>query len=69
MKTELKLRLLAAAMEYRWRRVLKYRREGNRRIERGESLSSDALLRLSRRIDGHSCALARMQQSYDRLSA
>lgn len=69
MKKELKLTLLAAAIEYHWRLAMRCRRDGNRRLERGEPLSSEAMLRLSGRIDEHSCALARLQESYKRLSA
>ena len=69
MKKKLELGLLTMAIECRWRLVMEYRKNGNKRIERGEALSSETMLRLSRRIDGHSCALARLQEKYARLAA
>ena len=69
MNTELKLMLLSARIEYHWKSALSCRKRGNRLIERGESLSSDAIVRLSQRIDSHNCAIHRLQSEYKGLSA
>lgn len=68
-KNKIKTVLLAMRMEYHWRAVMGCRRAGNRRLDRGERCSSGALVRLSVRIDGHCCALIRLQEEFGRRSA
>lgn len=42
---------LAVLIEYRWFWIMHYRKKGNYLLEHGEALSSDRLIKLTKKID------------------
>jgi hypothetical protein len=60
-------RLLACQIEYHWWFIMRYRRRGNILIERGEPLTSDRLISLSKKIDHHGAIAHRLEKEYVRI--
>ena len=55
----------AVRIELHWRIILRLRSAGRRSLERGETLNSDRLLRLNRRIDHHGSIVKRLERHYE----
>ena len=61
----LKATLLAAHIEYHWSRILHFRKQANKLLEHGTSLSSNRMLRLNQRLMRHGLAAMRKQSYYE----
>lgn len=57
--------LLAAHIEYHWSRILRYRKQANRLLEKGTPLNSERMLRLNHRLMRHGLAAMRKQSYYE----
>ena len=58
---------LAVLIEYRWFWIMHYRKKGNHLLEHGEALSSDRLIKLTKKIDHHGIIAFRLQDQYEAL--
>jgi len=66
MKT-LKLRILAAKIEWHWWFIGKFRKQGNSLLSREVPLSSQKFHQLNRNLSAHSAKAIKAQMAYDRL--
>jgi len=64
----LKLRLLAFQIEFRWLLIRKDRKKGKRLLEAGNAYSSKKLVKLNRRFSKRCAAVMRVQREYERRS-
>ena len=67
MKT-LKLRILAAKIEWHWWFIGKIRKQGNSLLSQEVALSSQKFYLLNRRLSAHSSEAIKAQVAYDKLS-
>lgn len=58
----IKIFLLAIQIEYHWRLIRRWKKQGTQLIKRGESLSSQTLTVLSRRISHHGAIAFRLEK-------
>ena len=64
----LKLKLLAFQIEYRWMLIGRERRKGKRLLKAGYSHSSKKLLKLNRRFSKNCAAVMKAQHEYEQKS-
>ena len=61
----LRAALLAAHIEYHWKRILRYRKQANELLEQGTPLNSERMLRLNQQLMHHGLAAMRKQSYYE----
>lgn len=56
---------IALRIEYHWHKIIFYRKTGARLLDAGESLTSEQLIALTKKIDHHGMTALRLENQYE----